>query len=54
MFLCRPAPEMPTDELPFFCPMPMDTVAPVSRGNACQVLEHARKIRRLADEKKDQ
>ena len=51
LFSCRPAPEMPQDELPFFCPLPGDNVAPVQRGKACDVLERARKLRRSAAER---
>lgn len=51
LFSCRAAPEMPRDDMPYFCPMPIESIAPVARGQACQVLERARTLRRLSAEK---
>lgn len=52
MFVCARAPEMPPDELPFFCPLPGDRASPVHAAGACGVLERARSLRRSAGERK--
>lgn len=46
LFGCQPAPGMPDEELPYFCPFPDEAVAPIHRDTACGVLERARTLRR--------